>query len=101
MTQRKEMHLYIFRLKTSSLQSSIDDRFWENIYYGIRRRETCIRVRGIQPEWFWKGNGNILRGHNGYLDIPSFTEDGGEEPEIFGCYIIDEEVGISFVKDDM
>ncbi len=32
----------------------------------------------------------ILRAHNEDLDIPSFTEDGGEEPELFGCYVIDE-----------
>ncbi|MDQ1329507.1 MAG: hypothetical protein QG641_2797 [Candidatus Poribacteria bacterium] len=44
--------------------------------------------RGIAPEWFYKGNGLILRGYNDYLDIPSFSEDGGEEPEIVGCYII-------------
>lgn len=44
--------------------------------------------RGIQPEWSYKGMGAMLRGHNDFLDIPSFTEDGGEEPEIVGCYII-------------
>jgi hypothetical protein len=45
-------------------------------------------TRGVQPEWFYKGTGTILRGYNDFLDIPSFTEDGGEEPEIVGCYII-------------
>ena len=44
--------------------------------------------RGIMPEWFYKGSGVILRGHNDFLDIPSFSEDGGEEPEIVGCYVI-------------
>jgi len=44
-------------------------------------------VRGIQPECFYKGSGVIMRGHNDFLDIPSFTDDGGEEPEIVGCYI--------------
>ena len=48
-------------------------------------------VRGVQPEWFYKGTGTVLRGHNDFLDIPSFTEDGGEEPEIVGCYIIDDD----------
>ncbi len=48
-------------------------------------------VRGIQPECFYKGTCVILRGHNDFLDIPSFTEDGGEEPEIVGCYIIGED----------
>ena len=45
--------------------------------------------RGIQPEWFYKGSGVILRGYNDFLDIPSFSEDGGEEPEVVGCYVID------------
>lgn len=45
-------------------------------------------VRGIQPECFYKGTGVMLRGHNDFLDIPCFAEDGGEEPEIVGCYII-------------
>ena len=45
-------------------------------------------VRGVAPECFYKGSGVIVRGHNGFLDIPSFAEDGGEEPEIVGCYII-------------
>ena len=45
-------------------------------------------VRGIQPECFYKGTGVIMRGHNDFLDIPSFTDDGGEEPEIVGCYIV-------------
>ncbi len=46
--------------------------------------------RGVQPEWFFKGSGLILRGPNDTLEIPSFAEDGGEEAEIAGCYVIDE-----------
>jgi len=42
---------------------------------------------GVQPEWFFKGNGTILRGHGQTLSIPQFAEDGGEEPEIAICYI--------------
>jgi hypothetical protein len=44
---------------------------------------------GIQPEWFHKGNGSLLRAHNEMLEIPSFGNDGGEESEIAGVYIID------------
>ncbi len=44
--------------------------------------------RGTAPEWFYKGNGVCLRGHRGFLDIPSFARDGGEEPEFVGCYVI-------------
>jgi hypothetical protein len=45
---------------------------------------------GVQPEWFYKGNGTILRGHNEELSVPSFAEDGGEEPEVVGLYVIDQ-----------
>jgi hypothetical protein len=44
---------------------------------------------GISPEWFYKGTGLTLRAHNEPLDVPAFAEDGGEEPEIAGVYIID------------
>lgn len=44
--------------------------------------------RGVAPEWFYKGNGTILRGPREPLDIPDFALDGGEEPEIVGGYVI-------------
>jgi hypothetical protein len=47
--------------------------------------------RGASPEWFYKGNGSVLRGPNDSLLIPDFTEDGGEEPELAGLYIIGED----------
>lgn len=44
---------------------------------------------GVQPEWFYKGNG--LSSVDPYKPIPSppFALDGGEEPEIAMLYIID------------
>jgi len=44
---------------------------------------------GAAPEWFYKGNGLALRAHGEPLDIPPHAEDGGEEPEIAGVYVID------------
>ena len=43
---------------------------------------------GVQPEWFYKGNGSILKGHGEVLQVPVYADDGGEEPEIAGVYII-------------
>ena len=43
---------------------------------------------GVAPEWFYKGNGTILRAHGEPLDVPGFAEDGGEEAEIAGVYFI-------------
>ncbi len=46
---------------------------------------------GVQPEWFYKGDGFILRGHNDPLTVFGFADDGGEEPEICGLYIVDDQ----------
>lgn len=46
---------------------------------------------GTSPEWFYKGTGTSLRGHNEPLTVPWYAEDGGEEPEIAGVYLIDAE----------
>lgn len=43
---------------------------------------------GTAPEWFYKGNGTILRAHGEPLVVPSYAEDGGEEAEVAGVYII-------------
>jgi hypothetical protein len=44
---------------------------------------------GVAPEWFHKGTGSMLRAHGEALDVPSYAEDGGEEAELAGVYIID------------
>lgn len=44
---------------------------------------------GTAPEWFYKGSGLVLRAHGQPLEVPTFAEDGGEEPEIAGIYMID------------
>jgi hypothetical protein len=43
---------------------------------------------GVQPEWFYKGDGASLVGPGGDLVSPDFALDGGEEPEIAGVYVI-------------
>lgn len=43
---------------------------------------------GVQPEWFYKGNGDALVAPCGALACPAYAEDGGEEPEIAGIYVI-------------
>ena len=46
---------------------------------------------GVQPEWFYKGTGLVLKAHGEPLQQPSFADDAGEEPEVAGAYIIDDE----------
>jgi hypothetical protein len=43
---------------------------------------------GVQPEWFYKGNGLNLKGHEEPLLVPSYADDGGDEPEIAGVYMV-------------
>ncbi|WP_038593575.1 AraD1 family protein [Neorhizobium galegae] len=43
---------------------------------------------GVQPEWFYKGNGSQLRATGSDLVSPAFALDGGEEPELAGIYLI-------------
>jgi hypothetical protein len=43
---------------------------------------------GAAPEWFYKGIGTILRAHGDPLDVPPHGDDGGDEAEIAGCYVV-------------
>jgi hypothetical protein len=52
---------------------------------GGRPDPGCV---GASPEWFYKGVGSILRAHNEPLDVPPHGEDGGDEAEIAGVYLI-------------
>lgn len=46
---------------------------------------------GAQPEWFYKGNGDVVVAPGAPLRSPAFALDGGEEPELVGLYLIDDE----------
>jgi hypothetical protein len=59
--------------------------------WGVEGGHPVKGTIGVQPEWFYKGTGEALRGHNEALEIPAFGNDGGEEPEVAGIYIIDQQ----------
>ena len=42
---------------------------------------------GVQPEWFYKGDGSTVIAPGAALPSPSFALDAGEEPEIAGLYV--------------
>ena len=56
---------------------------------GIEGGKPAPGERGVSPEWFYKGNGTVVRGPGVGLELPAFALDGGEEPELAGCYFID------------
>ena len=43
---------------------------------------------GVQPEWFYKGDGDSVVAPEAAFASPAFAQDGGEEPEIVGLYLI-------------
>ena len=43
---------------------------------------------GVQPEWFYKGDGSMVVAPGKPLVSPWFALDGGEEPEVAGVYVI-------------
>jgi hypothetical protein len=43
---------------------------------------------GVQPEWFYKGNGHIVAAPGAPIPSPAFAQDAGEEPEMAGIYVI-------------
>ena len=57
--------------------------------WGLDGGNPPIDEIGVQPEWFYKGNGSVLKAHGETLEVPNFANDGGEEPELAGVYIID------------
>ena len=43
---------------------------------------------GVQPEWFYKGDGSFVAAPGAPLTSPHFALDGGEEPEVCGIYVV-------------
>lgn len=55
---------------------------------GVEGGKPAPGTVGQQPEWFYKGDGSQLVGPGTDLTMPAFAQDGGEEPELAGIYII-------------
>ena len=56
---------------------------------GLENGKPTGGQKGVQPEWFYKGNGHIVANPGHPIPSPSFALDAGEEPEIAGIYLID------------
>lgn len=55
---------------------------------GLEGGKPAYGETGAQPEWFYKGNGAHVVGPGVPLPMPHFAQDGGEEPELAGIYLI-------------
>jgi hypothetical protein len=56
--------------------------------WGIEGGRPAAGTVGVQPEWFYKGDGSIVVRPGQAFQSPSFAEDAGEEPELTGLYVI-------------
>ena len=77
--QRQQMH--------EAIESELTDSM-KMFRLGLSGGKPAPGAIGAAPEWFYKGNGAILRAHDEPLEVPAFAEDGGEEAEIAGVYVI-------------
>lgn len=57
--------------------------------WGLEGGRPAAGAIGTPPEWFFKGVGTILRGPGEPLPVPPYADDGGEEAEIAGVYLVD------------
>jgi hypothetical protein len=56
---------------------------------GLENGKPAAGEKGVQPEWFYKGDGHIVANPGHPIPSPAFALDAGEEPEIAGIYLID------------
>jgi hypothetical protein len=82
--QRQAMHLAGQAKKTEETLTDSMRMFQWGIEQG-RPPEDAI---GVAPEWFYKGDGSIVRAPFEALEIPGHAEDGGEEAELAGIYLV-------------
>ncbi len=73
--------------KLAPLESGLSDSL-KLFRWGVERGRPAEGDTGVQPEWFFRGNGASLVGSGQPLAIPDFALDGGEEPEVVGLYVI-------------
>ena len=84
--ERQAMHLADAAKAAESVTDSMRMFQW-----GIEGGRPAAGEIGIAPEWFYKGNGFMLRAPFAPLTIPAYAEDGGEEAELAGIYVVGED----------
>ncbi|MFD2176679.1 AraD1 family protein [Veronia pacifica] len=56
---------------------------------GVEDGKATVDRAASQPEWFYKGTGDIVQPPYRAIESPSFAADAGEEPELVGVYLND------------
>jgi hypothetical protein len=84
--ERQAMHAETTQKKEVEMTDSM--RMFE---WGREKGRPTADEIGIAPEWFYKGDGSVIRSPFAALNIPGHAEDGGEEGEVAAIYIIGED----------
>jgi hypothetical protein len=83
--ERQAMHAETVQKKEVEMTDSM--RMFE---WGREKGRPASGEIGIAPEWFYKGDGSVIRAPFAPLNIPGHAEDGGEEGEVAAIYLIDD-----------
>jgi len=81
--ERQAMHL----AERPAVEQGLTDSM-KMFQWGVEHGRPAEGQIGIAPEWFYKGDGTVLRAPFEPLEIPGHAEDGGEEAELAGVYLI-------------
>jgi hypothetical protein len=73
--------------KLAAAAESLSDSM-QMFKWGVEGGRPVGAEPGAQPEWFYKGDGDIVVGCGQALPSPAFALDAGEEPELVGLYVI-------------
>ena len=79
---RDSMHV-----KATQAQTPVTDSM-RMFQWGLEGGKPPVGQIGVQPEWFYKGDGSCIVPPEHPLELPAFALDGGEEAEIVGLYVI-------------
>ena len=86
---RDRMHKTQPQVPTDSvLTDSVLTDSMKMFQMGLEGGKPAPGAVGVQPEWFYKGDGRWVVPPYGDLVSPAFALDGGEESEIVGVYVI-------------
>ena len=76
--------------RTSGAERSGDSDSMRMFRMGVEGGKPGAGKTGVQPEWFYKGDGSIVVPPGAPLTMPAFAVTGGEEAEIVGVYVVDD-----------
>ena len=79
---RDSMHV---KLKQDEAQLTDSMKMFK---WGMEGGKPAAGEIGVQPEWFYKGDGSCVVAPEQALELPAYALDGGEEVEVVGCYVI-------------